>query len=55
MTIGSLTIRQLLDNYERLHDRVIRTNGIITLLDLRADNYWFASYTGPRSVAARRV
>jgi iron complex outermembrane recepter protein len=37
-TIGSLTIRQLLDNINDFPDRVIRTNGIITLLDTRADN-----------------
>ena len=37
-TIGSLTIRQLLDNMADFPDRVVRTNGIITLLDLRADN-----------------
>lgn len=37
-TIGSLTIRQLLDNNRDFPDRVIRTNNIITLLDLRADN-----------------
>lgn len=37
-TIGSLTIRQLLDNINDFPDRVIRTNNIITLLDLRADN-----------------
>ena len=37
-TIGALTIRQLLDNIADFPDRVIRTNGIITLLDLRADN-----------------
>lgn len=37
-TIGSLTIRQLLDNIADFPDRVIRTNNIITLLDLRADN-----------------
>ena len=36
--IGSLTIRQLLDNIAFFPDRVTRTNGIITLLDLRADN-----------------
>jgi iron complex outermembrane recepter protein len=36
--IGSLTIRQLLDNIQFFPDRVTRTNGIITLLDLRADN-----------------
>jgi iron complex outermembrane receptor protein len=37
-TIGSLTIRQLLDNINDFPDRVVRTGGIITLLDLRADN-----------------
>lgn len=37
-TIGNLTIRQLLDNIADFPDRVIRTGGIITLLDLRADN-----------------
>ena len=37
-TIGSLTIPQLLANQALFSDRVIRTNGIITLLDLRADN-----------------
>lgn len=37
-TIGALTIRQLLDNIADFPDRVIRTNGVITLLDLRADN-----------------
>jgi iron complex outermembrane receptor protein len=37
-TIGSLTIRQLLDNIRDFPDRVVRTNNIITLLDLRADN-----------------
>ena len=36
--IGSLDIRQLLDNAEFFPDRIVRTNGIITLLDLRADN-----------------
>ncbi|MEQ1510093.1 MAG: TonB-dependent receptor [Sphingopyxis sp.] len=36
--IGSLTIRQLLDNIAFLPERVERTNGIITLLDLRAAN-----------------
>nr|MBA3729317.1 TonB-dependent receptor [Sphingomonas sp.] len=36
--IGSLDIRQLLDNAEFFPDRIGRTNGIITLLDLRADN-----------------
>ncbi len=37
-TIGNLSIRQLLDNIVDFPDRVIRTGGIITLLDLRADN-----------------
>ncbi len=37
-TIGALTLRQLLDNINDFPDRVIRTNGIITLVDLRADN-----------------
>jgi iron complex outermembrane recepter protein len=37
-TIGSLSIRQLLDNINDFPDRVIRTGGIITLLDLRSDN-----------------
>jgi iron complex outermembrane recepter protein len=37
-TIGNLTIRQLLDNIADFPDRVGRTGGIITLLDLRADN-----------------
>lgn len=37
-TIGSLSIRQLLDNIADFPDRVVRTAGIITLLDLRADN-----------------
>jgi iron complex outermembrane recepter protein len=37
-TIGNLTIRQLLDNIADFPDRVQRTAGIITLLDLRADN-----------------
>ena len=37
-TIGNLTIRQLLDNIADFPDRVVRTAGIITLLDLRADN-----------------
>ncbi len=36
--IGALTIRQLLDNIAFFPDRVLRTNGIITGLDLRADN-----------------
>lgn len=37
-TIGALTLRQLLDNISFFPDRVTRTAGIITLLDLRADN-----------------
>lgn len=37
-TIGALTLRQLLDNISFFPDRVQRTNGIITLIDLRADN-----------------
>ena len=37
-TIGSLTLRQLLDNIGDFEDRVERTNGIITTIDLRADN-----------------
>jgi len=37
-TIGSLTLRQLLDNITYFPDRVERTNGVITLIDLRADN-----------------
>ncbi len=36
--IGSLTIDQLLANLSYFPDRVTRTNGVITLLDLRADN-----------------
>ncbi|HEX8583656.1 MAG TPA: TonB-dependent receptor [Allosphingosinicella sp.] len=37
-TIGSLTTRQLLSNISFFPDRVERTNGIITTLDLRNDN-----------------
>jgi iron complex outermembrane receptor protein len=37
-TIGSLTIDQLLNNQSFFPDRVQRTNGVITQLDLRADN-----------------
>ncbi|RYY25456.1 MAG: TonB-dependent receptor [Sphingomonadales bacterium] len=36
--IGVLTIDQLLNNQSYFPDRIGRTNGIITLLDLRADN-----------------
>jgi iron complex outermembrane receptor protein len=37
-TIGSLTIQQLLNNQTFFPDRITRTGGVITLLDLRADN-----------------
>lgn len=37
-TIGALTLRQLLDNISFFPDRVTRTNGIITEIDLRNDN-----------------
>lgn len=37
-TIGALTIQQLLNNQSSFPDRVIRTGGVITGLDLRADN-----------------
>ena len=37
-TIGALSLRQLLDNISFFPERVQRTNGIITLLDLRSDN-----------------
>jgi iron complex outermembrane receptor protein len=37
-TIGSLTIDQLIFNQSLFPNRVIRTNGVITGLDLRADN-----------------
>ena len=37
-TIGALTLDQLLQNYTFFPDRIIRTNGVITLLDVRADN-----------------
>ncbi len=37
-TIGALSIDQLLNNQSLFPDRVIRTNGVITGLDLRADN-----------------
>ena len=37
-TIGALTIAQLLANYQYFPERIIRTNGVITGLDLRADN-----------------
>jgi iron complex outermembrane receptor protein len=38
-TIGTLTIPQLLANIEAFPDRIIRTNGIITQVDLRAGNF----------------
>lgn len=37
-SIGALTIAQLLANQSSFPDRVIRTGGVITQLDLRADN-----------------
>lgn len=37
-TIGALTIRQLLDNAQFFPDRIVRTGGIITQLDVTADN-----------------
>jgi iron complex outermembrane receptor protein len=37
-TIGALTIAQLLANQSYFPDRVIRTGGVITQLDLRQDN-----------------
>lgn len=37
-TIGALTLREFLDNIEFFPDRFDETNGIITLVDLRADN-----------------
>lgn len=37
-TIGALSIDQLLQNIAFFPDRVQRTNGVITLLDLRSDN-----------------
>lgn len=37
-TIGALTIDQLLANYTFFPDRIIRTGGVITQLDVRADN-----------------
>ncbi len=36
--IGSLTIRQLLDNAQFFPERLVRTNGIITLLDVTTAN-----------------
>jgi iron complex outermembrane receptor protein len=37
-TIGALTLRQLFDNYQFFGDRITRTGGVITLVDLTADN-----------------
>jgi iron complex outermembrane recepter protein len=37
-TIGALTLDQLLNNLSFFPDRVLRTNGVISLIDLRADN-----------------
>ena len=37
-TIGALTLRELLNNISFFPNRVERTNGIITTVDLRADN-----------------
>ena len=37
-TIGALTIDQLLSNLQFFPDRIARTNGTISLLDLRSDN-----------------
>ncbi len=37
-TIGSLTTLQLLNNQSFFADRITKTGGVITLLDLRADN-----------------
>ncbi len=38
-TIGVLTIPQLLANIDAFPDRIVRTNGIITQVDLRAGNF----------------
>jgi iron complex outermembrane receptor protein len=38
-TIGSITIPQLLANIAAFPDRITRTNGIITLVDLRTGNF----------------
>lgn len=38
-TIGSITIPQLLANIQAFPDRIIRTNGIITQVDLRTGNF----------------
>jgi iron complex outermembrane receptor protein len=44
-TIGSLTIPQLLANQSFFPDRVIRTNGVITLARFACRQYWFSSNT----------
>ena len=38
-TIGTITLQQLLANINAFGDRVTRTNGIITLVDLRTGNF----------------
>jgi iron complex outermembrane receptor protein len=38
-TIGVLTLSQMLNNQAYFPDRIIRTNGVITLVDLRYDNF----------------
>jgi iron complex outermembrane receptor protein len=38
-TIGSITLPQLLANIDAFPDRIIRTNGIITQVDLRTGNF----------------
>ena len=37
--IGSITIPQLLANYQAFPERIVRTGGIITLVDLRTGNF----------------
>ncbi|MFM5947854.1 MAG: TonB-dependent receptor domain-containing protein, partial [Novosphingobium sp.] len=37
--IGSITIPQLLANYQAFPERIVRTNNIITLVDLRTGNF----------------
>jgi iron complex outermembrane receptor protein len=38
-TIGTITLQQLLANINAFSDRVTRTNGVITLIDLRTGNF----------------
>lgn len=38
-TIGTITIPQLLANYQAFPERIQRTNGLITLVDLRTGNF----------------